>query len=89
MRTIMIVSTFALASLNAHAQSGAENYPNRPLRLIIPMSAGGATDIFIRTIIPKLSETLGQQVVVDNRAGANGIIGEELKNIKFECLRCV
>ena len=50
----------------------------RPVRLIIPQAAGGATDIFIRTVIPKLSETLGQQVVVDNRPGANGVIGDEM-----------
>lgn len=56
----------------------AQDFPTRPLRLIIPMAAGGATDIFIRTIIPKLSETLGQQVVVDNRPGANGVIGDEM-----------
>ncbi len=58
--------------------AGAQNFPNRPLRLIIPMGAGGATDIFIRTIVPKLSETLGHQVVVDNRPGANGVIGDEM-----------
>ncbi len=56
----------------------AQNFPNRPLRLIIPMGAGGATDIFVRTIVPKLSETLGQQIVVDNRPGANGVIGDEM-----------
>jgi tripartite-type tricarboxylate transporter receptor subunit TctC len=69
-----LVAALALVSAGTHAQ----NFPTRPLRLIIPMSAGGATDIFVRTIIPKLSETLGQQVVVDNRTGANGIIGEEM-----------
>ena len=58
--------------------ASAQAFPNRPLRLIIPMGAGGATDIFIRTIVPKLSETLGQQVVVDNRPGANGVIGDEM-----------
>ena len=62
----------------AHAQTGAQNFPNRPLRLIIPMGAGGATDIFIRTLVPKLSDMLGQQVVVDNRPGANGVIGDEM-----------
>ena len=62
----------------AHAQSGTQNFPSRPLRLIIPMGAGGATDIFIRTIVPKLSDLLGQQVVVDNRPGANGVIGDEM-----------
>ena len=72
------VALTMLAASAAHAQSGAQNFPNRPLRLIIPMGAGGATDIFIRTIIPKLSETLGHQVVVDNRPGANGVIGDEM-----------
>ncbi len=62
----------------AQAQTAASNFPSRPLRLIIPMGAGGATDIFIRTIIPKLSDILGQQVVVDNRPGANGVIGDEM-----------
>jgi len=62
----------------AQAQTAASNFPARPLRLIIPMGAGGATDIFIRTIVPKLSDILGQQVVVDNRPGANGVIGDEM-----------
>jgi tripartite-type tricarboxylate transporter receptor subunit TctC len=77
MRTILATAALISAAA-AHAQSSADNYPNRPLRLIIPQAAGGATDIFIRTIVPKLSETLGQQVVVDNRPGANGVIGDEM-----------
>jgi tripartite-type tricarboxylate transporter receptor subunit TctC len=72
------LTALMLISATAHAQSGAENFPTRPVRLIIPQSAGGATDIFIRTIVPKLSETLGHQVVVDNRPGANGVIGDEM-----------
>ncbi len=72
----ILLSVLAVTAASAtHAQT---SYPTRPLRLIIPMSAGGATDIFIRTIVPKLSETLGQQVVVDNRPGANGVIGDEM-----------
>jgi tripartite-type tricarboxylate transporter receptor subunit TctC len=57
----------------------AQSYPNRPLRLIIPMAAGGATDIVIRTIAPRMSELLGQQIIVDNRPGANesGVPGFE------------
>ena len=72
----ILLSVLALTATGAVQAQTA--YPARPLRLIIPMSAGGATDIFIRTIVPKLSETLGQQVVVDNRPGANGIIGDEM-----------
>lgn len=75
----LFIATLALlASGSAHAQGRPDNYPNRPLRLIIPQAAGGATDIFIRTVVPKLSETLAQQVVVDNRPGANGVIGDEM-----------
>jgi len=73
-RNVLVVITLACVSATAHAQS----FPNRPLRLIIPMAAGGATDIVIRTIVPKISELLGQQVVVDNRPGANGVIGDEM-----------
>jgi len=55
----------------------AQGYPNKPIRLIVPWSAGGSTDIFARIIGQKLTESLGQQVVVDNRPGASGIIGFE------------
>jgi tripartite-type tricarboxylate transporter receptor subunit TctC len=54
--------------LPAHSQ----NYPDRPLRFIVPWPPGGGVDIAARTIGPKLSENLGQPVVVDNRAGAAG-----------------
>ena len=73
MRALLLLSAGA-----AHAQNSAAGFPTRPLRLIIPMGAGGATDIFIRTIVPKWSDVLGQQVVVDNRPGANGVIGDEM-----------
>src|SRR5450759_3176357 len=56
----------------------AQQYPTHPIRLIIPMAAGGATDILIRTLTPKMTELLGQQIVVDNRPGANGVIGDEM-----------
>lgn len=67
-----------IVASTACAQAAEPNYPHRPLRLIIPMSAGGATDIFVRTVVPKMSELFGQQVVVDNRPGANGVIGDEM-----------
>ena len=56
----------------------AEEYPIRPVRLIIGFPPGGATDLVARIIAPKLGEALKQQVVIDNRAGANGTIGAEL-----------
>ena len=60
-----------------HAAIG-QTYPQKPVRLVVPYTAGGAGDIFARTMGQKLGEALGHQVVVDNRPGANGIIGMEL-----------
>jgi tripartite-type tricarboxylate transporter receptor subunit TctC len=56
---------------------GADNYPSRPLRMIIPFAPGGASDFIGRILQPKLAEALGQQVVADNRPGASGNIGVE------------
>jgi len=56
----------------------AQTFPTKPIRLIVPFPAGGGTDLMGRIVAPKLSEALGQPVVVENRAGANGMIGAEL-----------
>lgn len=69
----------AAAILAATAASSlAADYPSRPLRLIVPWVAGGGTDIVARILAPKMIDALGQQVVIDNRPGANGIIGAEV-----------
>jgi len=52
-------------------------YPDRPIRLVIPFAPGGETDIFSRAIAAKLGDVLGQQIVLENRAGATGIVGSE------------
>jgi tripartite-type tricarboxylate transporter receptor subunit TctC len=57
----------------ARAQEGP--FPNRPIRVIVPYGAGGATDVTMRVIAPKLSEILGQPVVVENRVGSGGVVG--------------
>ena len=56
----------------------AETYPQRPIRFLIPQSPGGASDTVGRIVAQRLAERLGQQIVVDNRAGATGNIGHEL-----------
>lgn len=55
----------------------AQSYPNKPVRLIVTFAAGGGTDLAARAVAPKLSEALGQAVVIENRAGANGAVGAE------------
>ncbi len=62
----------------AQKSDAGQKYPSRPIRLICPYVPGGGADIFSRTISQKLTEALGQTVVVDNRAGANGGIGTDL-----------
>jgi tripartite-type tricarboxylate transporter receptor subunit TctC len=71
---LILVTAALLASTTAVAQ----DFPNKPVRIIVPFSAGGATDIVTRVVAQKLTETWGQTIVVDNRAGAGGNIGAEL-----------
>ena len=59
------------------ATAAAQTYPSRPVRIVIPLSPGGTTDVPGRIIAQKLSETLGQQFYVENRAGAGGTIGSD------------
>ncbi|MDH4293096.1 MAG: tripartite tricarboxylate transporter substrate-binding protein, partial [Betaproteobacteria bacterium] len=62
----------AAALLLAATAATAQNYPSRPVRFVVPYAPGGSTDTLARAIGTTLSDHLGQQVVVDNRAGANG-----------------
>src|SRR5262245_23484364 len=55
----------------------ADAYPNRPVRLVVPFPPGGSVDLNARLLSGKLAELIGQQIVVDNRAGASGMIGSE------------
>ena len=65
------------AAAQGRSATEAADFPNRPIRIILPTTAGSGVDITARTIAQKLSEAWGQQVIVDNRPGANGIIGME------------
>lgn len=76
-----VLEAFCAASLVAAAVPApalAQAYPNKPVRMIIPFGAGGATDVVIRIVANKLPDVLGQQVVIDNRTGAGGMIGTDI-----------
>ena len=71
------VMVCALAAIAA-ASASAQEYPQRPVRMIVGLPAGGSTDLMGRLLAAKLGERFGQQVVFDNRPGASGIIGADI-----------
>lgn len=77
MRILMILFACALGC-PALVASGAESYPSKPIRLVVPFPPGSASDFLGRTIGQKLGEAYGQQVVIDNRPGAGGLVGSTI-----------
>lgn len=74
MLRLLAAAALAVAATLCHAQS----YPVKPVRMIVPYPPGGGTDTFARTLGAKLTEAFGQQVVMDNRPGAGGVIGADV-----------
>ncbi len=73
-----LAAVLGVVLLAFSTSASAQQYPNRPIRFVVPFAPGGSTDTLARTIGQKLTEALQQQVVVDNRSGANGNIGMEI-----------
>ena len=69
-----VISIALLAPLASIAQGA---YPNKPIKIIVPFAAGSTTDIIARAISDKLSQSMGQPLVIENRCGASGTIGQQ------------
>src|SRR3954470_21346587 len=73
--TALRTLTALLACVALHGTAMGQNYPDRPVRLIVPFPAGGSIDMVPRALSPAMTDLLGQPVVIDNRSGATGKIG--------------
>ena len=78
MKLVHVSRLLLAAGLSFSAGAGAQSFPTKPIRFVVPYSPGGSTDTLARTLAQKMSDSMGQQVVVDNRPGANGNIGMEI-----------
>ena len=72
-KALIVIVAAVVGAANAHAQA----YPTKPIRMVVPWPAGGGTDIVARILVQKMGDNIGQQFVIDNRAGAAGVIGTE------------
>ena len=75
--SIFVVMSVLIAQALAQPADSSSSYPNKPVKVVVPYPAGGATDIAARVVFQQVSEATGQQFIIDNRAGAGGNIGAE------------
>jgi tripartite-type tricarboxylate transporter receptor subunit TctC len=73
-----LVSCFLAGNIITTGETAAQNYPTKPVRMIVPFTSGAASDVLGRIVAQRLVEIYGQQIVIDNRPGAGGLIGSEL-----------
>ncbi|MGE0800096.1 MAG: Bug family tripartite tricarboxylate transporter substrate binding protein [Lautropia sp.] len=78
LRAFVLATASCLISQAALAQSPADGYPNKVIRIVVPWAAGGFTDVLARLIADKMTKSMGQTVIVDNRPGASGAIGSKM-----------
>lgn len=78
MKKIILVTLCSLLGFFSVQISYAQNYPNRPIKMVVPFPAGGTTDVVARLIAQRMSDSMGQPIIVDNRGGAGGAIGADL-----------
>ena len=76
-RTTVVASLTCIAALLPGLAAAQNGYPSKPIRVIVPFAAGSTTDIIARAITDKMSASMGQTLVVDNRGGASGTIGQQ------------
>ncbi|MGQ0752147.1 MAG: Bug family tripartite tricarboxylate transporter substrate binding protein [Betaproteobacteria bacterium] len=74
--SVVVLAVWACNAVLAQSSDSAR-YPTRPVRIVVPFGAGGPSDLLARTVAQKMSESLGQQVITENRGGANGVVGVE------------
>ena len=76
-RRIAVLAALALAASAACAQGtpAARDFPTRPIKVVVPSPAGGPPDLILRALLPKMNQVLGQPIIIENRAGAGGLVG--------------
>ena len=76
--SLSIIAALSIAAILAAAPARADDYPNRPITLIVPFPPGGSTTVMARNVADKMSVALGQSIIVDNRGGAGGTLGTRI-----------